>query len=249
VVAYIHLRVVISKEEEEMRKALLMSMSLMIGGVLRVEGMDTIGKTSEMEDVDDLREEQDLHTRTLPPINDDTLFFTKWQVETFITRGESEKIIQTETILVPYPYEEREEIRKEQQVFALVRKYERIDGSTFSEDFQVSPLQERYIGTVDNDQNHRTEKTFEIFPENDPQRVLEVVVRSTPYPFTDCMYHEEIWLPKMIYCQNYNIRTWTKSDGTTLTSKWAIGNKYPIYPIRGKCRGWCARRHSECSPA
>jgi hypothetical protein len=240
---YIHPRVVTPKKEKEMRKVLFVGVGLMVGGMLPAEGMEGMGEALGIEAMGDLREGRDLQTRTLPPINDDTLLSTRWQVETFMTQGESEELIQTETVLVPYPYEEREEVRKAQHVLALVRKYERADGSIFSEDFQIFPLQERHIGTVDNDQDHRTERTFEIFPENNPQRVLETVVRSTPYPFTDRSYCEEIWVPKMVYGQNYIRRTWTRSDGTTFTREWAVGKQYLI-----RERGWTADpARGECS--
>jgi hypothetical protein len=69
---------------------------------------------------------------------------------------------------VAYLFTDREDNRKAQRKFALVRDYKRSNGSILSKDFQSFPYQERCVKTENKDAQKLTERIFEMFVSLNP---------------------------------------------------------------------------------
>ncbi|MDR1267170.1 MAG: hypothetical protein LBJ70_02175 [Holosporales bacterium] len=114
-------------------------------------------------------------------VEEDASLSTKRVIEMFVAWGNPHKILGTEMRSVPYAFTEREDNRKAQKMVVVVRDYKRGNGSSFPRELQTFPYQERCIRTVENDTQHVTERTFQMFVARNPQVVRDTQVRPTPH--------------------------------------------------------------------
>ncbi|MDR0662248.1 MAG: hypothetical protein LBF76_02590 [Holosporales bacterium] len=169
--------------------------------------------------------------RCVQTIEDDNALVTKRTFETFVTRGP--RVIKTEIRPTPYSFTEREDHRAAQRTVVLVRDYKRGNGSGFSRDHQAFPYKERCVGTIEDDNALATKRTYEFYVDRNPHIVRGKEVRGTPYPYTDQSKTTEDWRPRRVYGQNWNVRTYTRSNRSTFSREWKVGGEYVI-----RDRGW-----------
>jgi hypothetical protein len=88
-----------------------------------------------------------------------------------------------------------------------------------------------------------TERTYELYVDRNPHIVRGTQVRETPYPYVDRSEVRERWVPRYVYGQNWTIRTYTRSNGSTFPKEWMVGNEYTI-----RDRGvWVEIKESGCN--
>jgi hypothetical protein len=166
--------------------------------------------------------------RCVKTIDEDGSLSTKRTIETFVTWGTPQKVLMTEIRSVLYPFSEREDNRAAQRLLAVVRDYKRSNGSILSKDYQTFPYRERCAQTIEDDNALLTKRTFEFYVDRNPHIVRGKQVRETPYPYTDQSKTTERWPIERVYGQKWNIRTYTRSNGSTFSNEWKVGNEYVI---------------------
>ncbi|MDR0662050.1 MAG: hypothetical protein LBF76_01530 [Holosporales bacterium] len=163
-------------------------------------------RTKYSKDIDMFPHEEQI----LSVQDDDDSLSMKQCVETFVLIAGSRLSLKTEERTLPYPFTEREEDRRSQRLYALVRQYTRSNQSIFSRDTQTFPYQER-VKTEDEDGSLSTKRTVETFVTwGTPYKVLMTEVRFVPYPFTD----REEWQDEARVLEFW--RDCYRSDGSVL---------------------------------
>jgi hypothetical protein len=157
--------------------------------------------------------------RCAQTVEDDNALVTRRTFEFYVDRN-PHIARDTQVRPTPYTFTEREDNRAAQRTVVLVRDYRRGNGSTFARDIQTFPYRERCTRTVDDDSRLLTERTFEFYVDRNPHIVRDTQVRPTPYPYADRSETREEWKPRYHYMRNWNIRTYTRSNGSTFSSEW-----------------------------